>query len=122
MVLSIISTIPYFFESLSNFSKSATLPQGFAIVSKYMNFVLSSIIFSNTSSLSSRSTNLHSIPSLLMVTLKRLYDPPYILDTDMKLSPLSHKFKIAVVMAAIPDAADNAPTPPSSSATFFSRT
>jgi hypothetical protein len=66
---------------------SSTVSAGFAIVSPKTAFVFGLNAFSNSSLPQSGETKVNSIPIRLMVTAKRLYVPPYMVDEDTTWSP-----------------------------------
>lgn len=68
---------------------------------------------------SSESTKVVVIPNFGKVAVKRLYVPPYRVLAETISSPVPAILKMALVIAAEPDANASAPIPPSSAATLF---
>ncbi len=119
-VLSTIRGTPFLWAILANFSISNTVSAGFARVSPKIAFVLGLNAFWISSSEAFGSTHIHSIPNFLSVTENRFTVPPYIVETDIKLSPAEHILRIEIKVAACPLLVNIAPTPPSRAAIFSS--
>ena len=103
-------------------SISSTSTPGFPNVSANSSFVLEFTCFAISLGSIVHGSIVASIPIRFKVEVNNVWVPPYRFERQIKLSPALHKVKIAKKFADCPEATPRAPTPPSKTASFFSKT